>query len=514
MNKKSEIKSSNLNFIENQEISYEISLGDIFSSILRRKKFFLLTFFSFIAIGCKLAFDKPVWKGEFQIVIQQSQEQPNSSVLNQLQNSPLSSLFGGSDFANDLQTEVKILESSSVLNPIYNFVKKEKEIKDENTKIKYQKWKKSLKIKLIEGTSVLNIYYLDKNKELIIPVLNKLSKAYQTYSKRDRLRSIDQGITYLEDQKEKMKIKSKQTLDEFVNYASENNLDDITNLPIYNPLDFSNDNNLIESNFFASDISSKYAKQFAMISNLESLILEKSSVLKDDSQIMISLRNKLKNLKDSIKKPSQVLIKYRDKKRDAVRDELMLVSIENQLSYLKLEKAKQKNPWELISKPTLIDDPVSPRKLRIIALSIILGSFFGSLFSILKDKNSKYIFNISDAQNLIPFTCFDAINLNRIEKFKEFIYTIVDSPITNNKGIVLFPVFDNFPDELTKEINSLNKNRKTKDIIVSSNLLEHKDDNIILIVKGGSSTFESTKDIVKRFDLLSINVIGWLFIES
>ena len=79
---------------------------------------------------------------------------------------------------------------------------------------------------------------------------------------------------------------------------------------------------------------------------------------------------------------------------------------------------------------------------------------------------------------------------------------------------MLFPVFDYFPDELTKEINSLNKNRKTKDIIVSSNLLEHKDDNIILIVKGGSSTFESTKDIVKRFDLLSINVIGWLFIES
>ena len=52
---------------------------------------------------------------------------------------------------------------------------------------------------------------------------------------------------------------------------------------------------------------------------------------------------------------------------------------------------------------------------------------------------------------------------------------------------------------------------KTKNIIVSGNLLDLKEDNIILILKGGSSTFESIKDIVKRVDLLSLNVIGWIF---
>ena len=39
---------------------------------------------------------------------------------------------------NDLETEVKILESSSILNPIFNFVKEEKKFKNRNSKIKFK----------------------------------------------------------------------------------------------------------------------------------------------------------------------------------------------------------------------------------------------------------------------------------------------------------------------------------------------------------------------------------------
>ena len=57
----------------------------------------------------------------------------------------------------------------------------------------------------MEGTSVLNLNYRDKDKELIIPVLNKLSNAYQKYSNRDQLSNLNQGIEYLNDQSKLLK---------------------------------------------------------------------------------------------------------------------------------------------------------------------------------------------------------------------------------------------------------------------------------------------------------------------
>ena len=43
-----------------------------------------------------------------------------------------------------------------------------------------------IQINLKKGTSIVNISYLDKDKELIVPVLTKISNAYQKYSKRDK----------------------------------------------------------------------------------------------------------------------------------------------------------------------------------------------------------------------------------------------------------------------------------------------------------------------------------------
>ena len=65
--------------------------------------------------------------------------------------------------------------------------------------------KDSLSVELIEGTTVLNLKYRDTDKNLIIPVLNKLSNTYQEYSNRDRKNSLNKGINYLEEQKQKIK---------------------------------------------------------------------------------------------------------------------------------------------------------------------------------------------------------------------------------------------------------------------------------------------------------------------
>ena len=61
-------------------------------------------------------------------------------------------------------------------------------------------------------------------------------------------------------------------------------------------------------------------------------------------------------------------LKYKELIREAGRDEATLVALENQYRSSELEAAKEKDPWALISKPTLKNNPVAPRK-RIIAIT-------------------------------------------------------------------------------------------------------------------------------------------------
>ena len=84
---------------------------------------------------------------------------------------------------DQLETEVRILESPSVLKPVFDFVKQKKQQKGIDTQDwRYANWLKgSLTIKLVKGTSVLELAYRDTDKDFVLPVIQKISEAYQEY---------------------------------------------------------------------------------------------------------------------------------------------------------------------------------------------------------------------------------------------------------------------------------------------------------------------------------------------
>ena len=118
-----------MNEIQRQErkilVNDEIKLLDLFKSIKRQKNiFFIITFFS-ILISLIYAFGKkPVWQGEFQIVIDNNNTKKfqDSQASNQL----LGLLNINNNIKNNLLTEVKILESPSVLMEPFKFLKNQK----------------------------------------------------------------------------------------------------------------------------------------------------------------------------------------------------------------------------------------------------------------------------------------------------------------------------------------------------------------------------------------------------
>ena len=70
------------------------------------------------------------------------------------------------------------------------------------------------------------------------------------------------------------------------------------------------------------------------------------------------------------------------------KDEGTLDKLENEYRLLSLEKARNKEPWKLITKPTLLPYPITHREKNSI-LGLISGIIIGSGFSFgLKEKKA------------------------------------------------------------------------------------------------------------------------------
>ena len=189
----------------------DINFSAIFSSIKRRKKSFLIIAFSLTILSGIYAFKKKsTWEGTFQIVLRQNQQISSMSSL--LSTSSPISLLRDPSSQKKLNTEILIIQSPSVLKPIYDYVKSEyNQLGFDTSSFKFREWKKNLLVKVEKKSNVLSIYYRDNQKKLIIPVLNQISEKYQEYSGRDRLKSLKKSQEYLNTQIYNYKDKTKES---------------------------------------------------------------------------------------------------------------------------------------------------------------------------------------------------------------------------------------------------------------------------------------------------------------
>ena len=161
------------------------------------------------------------------------------------QNPILANLAGlnGGGGTSSLETEVKILESPSLLKPIYEFVKSSKASAGEDiSKWAYTDWAaNNLSIKLVKGTSVLNLSYQDTDKSLLLPVLERITKTYQEYSNRDSAKSINNALKFAGEQSDILRAKAKDSNRKFDSFKLTHGISDDAgdvNLPQLNKLSY------------------------------------------------------------------------------------------------------------------------------------------------------------------------------------------------------------------------------------------------------------------------------------
>lgn len=578
------LNSENSNFAK--QIDDELDLKILFAFYSRNKFLIgIIVLISFLSALLGSLFLKKTWEGQFQIVLNSDQK---SKLINL--NPTLSSLINADANNNDnLKTQVGILESPFVLRPIYELVIENND-KDNLNQKSYKSWKSNLEIGLQKGTSILNISYRDTDKDIILPVLRKMSSAYQDYSGSTTKKEQELTKKYLIDQIKLYKEKSTQSLNAVQNFAIDQNL---VYLGVNDYKSSSKLNRSAGSEINAADFNENFlgfsenientrvsaANQLKMINNLIKQINElgplESEKLQyfgssiptldqeglpqrlndieiklglfrsrytDDDPLIIRLEQDKESIAKLLKssaikylqaekleaearmeaanRPKGVLLKYRELRREAARDETTLLSLENDLRILKLEEAKISEPWKLITKPTLLKNYVAPSKRIYSIFGLVFGLLLGGLSAYYKEQKSDRISTFRELKKILTTPFLEKLNKNEnLINSEQIIFLSEFLKYQKSKNIA-FLTLEEINSSYLKKLREflLNETNIKIDIRVITSQLSLEEctnsDFTLLFTSLDYASRDQMKNLKSRFKLLDINLKGFILLDE
>jgi len=472
-----------------------------------------------------------VWKGTFQIVVDADEKSsplgPLAGATDTLQNIMVPNLLRKG--ISDNKTQEEILNSPYVLKPVFNFVKNEYKNRGENVdKLTFKDWsQKKISTEFKQNTNVLNVSFKDKDKKFILNTLNLISKKYQKYSKNTKQKGLKKGLNYLLAEKEILTARSQKTLKEFNEFSIKNGLSDIdgfaglkdatpkigTGLSQLSVMgDYSNLNASVTQG--DSDASLRFARQFSLLEEYESLFLNLSSKLKPGSKILVDLNSKIDNLRESLKRPSEILIEYRNLKRLARRNESLLSNIEDNISVLSIQIKQQPDPWLTISDAYIDEYRVSPNRRIDLAKALIFSTFFATLLAYLREKNLNLVYEFDTFKQKINYSYIDNLNYGNSYINTNFIKSISKNELNSKVGII--NVSDKFLSTEENNFSPFKILKEDKDLIEINNYKSDAIQNcssIILLVEPGKVKLKNLNLINKYLYMYSDKIRGWIFVN-
>ena len=453
---------------------------------------------------------------------------------------------------NQLGTQVKVLESPLVLKPTYEFVKTNKTQKGENVKNwSFLEWRNnSLKVELQKGTSVLNIAYRDTDPDLVLPVIHRISNDYQLYSGRHRSESIRNALAFAKeqvDQFRKQAANSSRALDAFsIRYGISSSGESIPST-INDAMEMLGSN--IDSNLLASSARQGRARgantrvnrlglnrQGDALSQLaavnQELIRRKQQFTSRDPGVRALIRERdslrryiemtaggslaLPGKQPASKEQAQeLMLKFKELKRTANRDMSTLNSLEGSLLSLQLEQARQTDPWELISTPTLIDKPVGPRKLRIVAFGLLSGLVLGCGAALINERRIGLVHSEEELKHSFTCNLLERLELKQTNTWTTACELLARGPLSEAQTIALVPVGQPDSNALNVLTKALQIALGDRSLLVSSDFVQTRGCDIqVLLAQPGCCSRRQLGQVQQSLALQGTPVAGWLLLDS
>ena len=575
-------KNNSTNLILDDEIDF----FELFKSIKRRWKFVAGSSIAGITIALFNIFTtKPLYEGEFRIVLEDVESGGLSSLISQstgLEGLQLGSVLSSK---NSIQTEIEILYSSSVLKPVFENLKKQKNSDKFNNTL-FKNWvKKAIVVESKRKTTILTVKLRDNQKSVIFPTTKLISEKYQEYSNEGRQEELDNLINYLDNQVRIFKPIAQQSSLVATEFGLKNNLtfqdglpisignqinssefgeagstkdqeEDSTRVPLRGNIEtvrsevnrkiITLEKQLMEAKkqdianhyLFESLPKRKTTESFrSKLADIELEILQKSKIYKSNDPTLKELKRKKEDLVSYLNRElillieselklygsklqatdvsPEILNKHRELTQKSLRDATFLSEFEDKLETLKFEKARSPLPWRLISDITVSENPISPRKKRMLAYGLLAGFLAGLIIALYIDQKTKLVFSEKELIKIFGKEPLFKFSINQKDNWEESLNLIKRRYLKQTSKIGLVPLgrinddwIKNLYEEFMKLINPDN-------IICDRNLFKTCEcDVIFIITQKGVNKRSELRYFLKKLEIQGNKTVEWFILDN
>jgi succinoglycan biosynthesis transport protein ExoP len=141
----------------------------------------------------------------------------------------------------------------------------------------------------------------------------------------------------------------------------------------------------------------------------------------------------------ALERPPGVVETFQQLSRDANRDSSILQNLENNLEQQKLELARDSQPWELISAPTLSDGPIKPLPRRNLEIGLLAGLISGAAGALLLERRSGLVFHTEELLELLPYPLLGQLNSSHAERWSGLLELLAHGPLQGCPQVALIP---------------------------------------------------------------------------
>ena len=190
--------------------------------------------------------------------------------------------------------------------------------------------------------------------------------------------------------------------------------------------------------------------------------------------------------------------------------------VQNELELTRLEISKQKDPWDLISEPTIDELRVWPKRKLIVIFTFFLGSILGSLISYNKERKKGTIYELNQLKKIINCNFLEILYLkNENISFKILQSTLNQKLLTNGPQNSPVYLVDSLSIKNNPNLDFEKSIKLDKNFKYVSNLNDDISSfkNIVFLVTQENITEKEIFLINKYITIYKDQVIGWFFID-
>ncbi|WP_180161125.1 polysaccharide biosynthesis tyrosine autokinase [Acinetobacter sp. YH12064] len=252
-------------------------------------------------------------------------------------------------------------------------------------------------------TGVLGLNYQGQDKEHITKVLNAILAAYSHQNIERRSAESAQTLKFLDEQLPELKQQLDVAEREFNKFRQEFNTVDVTKeSELYLTQSVTLETQKAELEQKVAEASAKYTSEHPVMQQMNAQLG--------------AINSKIGELNTTLKKLPDLQRRYLQLYREVEVKQQLYTALLNSYQQLRIAKAGEIGNVRIVDTAVEPIQPIAPKKLQILILSIFLGGFLGTLLALLRNMLRSGIKDSSEIENTLDLPVYATVPRSPVQE--------------------------------------------------------------------------------------------------